>query len=140
MVARLRGLGSRLGSAATSVREAGHLEELGADFIVAQDGEGGGHRGTFLGPWQQAMTGILPQCARWSGSSACQSSRGGFSGHGSRDSFMLPDGGKVGEPGRRADARLVQPGGVSYDSVLVISAAGREDPALRSHPASPSLA
>ena len=59
MLARIRGLGIRLGSSATSVREARHLEGLGADFIIAQGGEAGGHRGTFLGPWEQAMTGTL---------------------------------------------------------------------------------
>jgi NAD(P)H-dependent flavin oxidoreductase YrpB (nitropropane dioxygenase family) len=46
VLARVRGLGIRLGSAATSVREARHLEGLGADFIIAQGGEAGGHRGT----------------------------------------------------------------------------------------------
>jgi nitronate monooxygenase len=55
VLARIRGLGIRLGSAATSVREARHLEGLGADFIIAQGGEAGGHRGTFLGPWEQAV-------------------------------------------------------------------------------------
>ncbi|HYB70826.1 MAG TPA: DUF561 domain-containing protein, partial [Candidatus Bathyarchaeia archaeon] len=58
-IARIRGLGIRLGAAATSVREARHLESLGADFIIAQGGEAGGHRGTFLGSWEQAMTGTL---------------------------------------------------------------------------------
>jgi nitronate monooxygenase len=58
-LSRIRGLGIRLGCAATSVREARHLEGLGADFIIAQGGEAGGHRGTFLGPWEQAMTGTL---------------------------------------------------------------------------------
>jgi nitronate monooxygenase len=57
--ARLRGLGMRIGSAATSVREARRLEELGADFIIAQGAEAGGHRGTFLGPAEHAMTGTL---------------------------------------------------------------------------------
>jgi nitronate monooxygenase len=59
MLARIRALGIRLGSAATSVREARHLEGLGPDFIIAQGGEAGGHRGTFLGPWERAMTGTL---------------------------------------------------------------------------------
>ncbi len=59
MLARIRALGMRLGSAATSVREARHLEGLGADFIIAQGGEAGGHRGTFLGSWEHAMTGTL---------------------------------------------------------------------------------
>ena len=56
---RLRGLGIRLGGSATSVREARHLEGLGVDFVIAQGGEAGGHRGTFLGPWEHAMTGTL---------------------------------------------------------------------------------
>ena len=59
MLARIRGLGIRLGSAATSVQEARYFEGLGADFIIAQGGEAGGHRGTFLGPWEHAMTGTL---------------------------------------------------------------------------------
>src|SRR5258707_8763676 len=59
VLARIRGLGIRLGSAATSVRAARHLEGLGADFIIAQGGEAGGHRSTFLGSWEQAMTGTL---------------------------------------------------------------------------------
>jgi len=59
MLARIRGLGIRLGSAATSVREARYFEGLGADFIIAQGGEAGGHRGTFLGSWEHAMTGTL---------------------------------------------------------------------------------
>ena len=59
VLARIRGLGIRLGSSATSVREARHLEGLGADFIIAQGGEAGGHRGTFLGSWEHAMTGTL---------------------------------------------------------------------------------
>jgi nitronate monooxygenase len=58
-LSRIRGLGIRLGSAATSVREARYLEGLGADFIIAQGGEAGGHRGTFLGSWEHAMTGTL---------------------------------------------------------------------------------
>jgi nitronate monooxygenase len=56
---RLRGLGFVLGSSATSVAEARRLEAMGADFIVAQGAEAGGHRGTFLGTWQHAMTGTL---------------------------------------------------------------------------------
>lgn len=59
VVARFRGLGIRLGCAATSVREARHVEALGADFVIAQGGEAGGHRGTFLGAPEHAMTGTL---------------------------------------------------------------------------------
>lgn len=58
-LARLRGLGIRVGGAATSVQEARRLEALGADFVIAQGAEAGGHRGTFLGSHEQAMTGTL---------------------------------------------------------------------------------
>jgi nitronate monooxygenase len=59
MLARIRGAGIRLGASATSVREARHLEALGIDFLIAQGGEAGGHRGTFLSDPEQAMTGTL---------------------------------------------------------------------------------
>jgi nitronate monooxygenase len=44
---------------ATTVAEARALEAAGVDFIVAQGAEAGGHRGTFLGPYEQALTGTL---------------------------------------------------------------------------------
>lgn len=59
MLARIKDAGIRVGAAATSVREARHLEGLGVDFIVAQGGEAGGHRGTFMGDPEHAMTGTL---------------------------------------------------------------------------------
>ena len=59
MMARIRGLGIRVGAAATTVREARHLESLGVDFIIAQGGEAGGHRSTFMGDPDHAMTGTL---------------------------------------------------------------------------------
>ncbi len=59
VVTRFRGLGIRLGCGATSVREARRLEAMGADFVIAQGGEAGGHRGTFLGSPEHAMTGTL---------------------------------------------------------------------------------
>jgi nitronate monooxygenase len=58
-VSRLRELGIRIGSSATSVREARHLEALGVDFIIAQGSEAGGHRGTFLHDPEHVMTGTL---------------------------------------------------------------------------------
>ena len=58
-LARIRDAGIRVGVAATSVREARALEGLGIDFIVAQGGEAGGHRGTFIGEPEHAMTGTL---------------------------------------------------------------------------------
>ena len=44
---------------ATTVDEARALEQSGIDVIVAQGGEAGGHRGTFQGPWRQALIGTL---------------------------------------------------------------------------------
>ncbi len=49
---------------ATTVREAVKLEESGVDLIVGQGSEAGGHRGTFLGPYQDALVGtmaLIPQ-------------------------------------------------------------------------------
>jgi nitronate monooxygenase len=44
---------------ASSVDEARALEEAGIDAVVAQGFEAGGHRGTFLGPPERALTGTL---------------------------------------------------------------------------------
>jgi len=44
---------------ATHVLEAIVLEESGVDFIIAQGAEAGGHRGTFVGPAEQGLVGIL---------------------------------------------------------------------------------
>lgn len=44
---------------ATTVREARALEATGVDAIVAQSGEAGGHRGTFLGPVEGGLAGTL---------------------------------------------------------------------------------
>ncbi|MCL6627612.1 MAG: nitronate monooxygenase [Alicyclobacillus shizuokensis] len=49
---------------ATSVGEAVALEQAGVDVLVAQGSEAGGHRGTFLGPEEQALIGtmaLIPQ-------------------------------------------------------------------------------
>ena len=56
---RLRALGIKTGGSATCVAEALHLEALGVDFIIAQGGEAGGHRGTFQRNPYEAMTGTL---------------------------------------------------------------------------------
>ena len=51
---------------ATSVREARALEAAGCHAVVAQGGEAGGHRGTFLGPPERGLAGtlaLLPQVA-----------------------------------------------------------------------------
>ncbi|MGP0092683.1 MAG: NAD(P)H-dependent flavin oxidoreductase [Xanthobacteraceae bacterium] len=50
---RLAGIGV-LGTA-TTVEEARRLQEAGVDGIVAQGEEAGAHRGTFAGPFEQAM-------------------------------------------------------------------------------------
>jgi len=44
---------------ATTVDEAGVLDELGVDAICAQGAEAGGHRGTFLGRFEDALVGTL---------------------------------------------------------------------------------
>jgi nitronate monooxygenase len=44
---------------ATTVEEAVALEAAGADAVVAQGAEAGGHRGTFLGPVSAALVGTL---------------------------------------------------------------------------------
>jgi nitronate monooxygenase len=49
--------GSVVLGTATTVEEAVELERAGVDAIVAQSGEAGGHRGTFLGPFEEAVVG-----------------------------------------------------------------------------------
>jgi nitronate monooxygenase len=58
-LARLREGGVVLGGTATTVHEARLLEAAGVDFLVAQGGEAGGHRGTFAGPFEEALVGTL---------------------------------------------------------------------------------
>jgi len=61
-VARIRALqaaGIRVGGSATCVAEAKRLRDLGMDFIVAQGGEAGGHRGTWMRDPDTALTGTL---------------------------------------------------------------------------------
>jgi nitronate monooxygenase len=48
LLARVKGAGAKVMSSATTVREAIWLEEQGADVIIAQGAEAGGHRGMFL--------------------------------------------------------------------------------------------
>jgi nitronate monooxygenase len=48
-----------LGGSATCAEEAKRLEQAGYDFVVAQGGEAGGHRGTYLRDPYQALTGTL---------------------------------------------------------------------------------
>ncbi|MEA2791801.1 MAG: nitronate monooxygenase [Acetobacteraceae bacterium] len=48
LVARVKAAGCRILCSATTVAEARRLEQLGADAIIAQGAEAGGHRGMFL--------------------------------------------------------------------------------------------
>ncbi len=48
-----------VGGSATCVAEAQHLEKLGFDFVIAQGGEAGGHRGSYLRDPYQSLTGTL---------------------------------------------------------------------------------
>jgi nitronate monooxygenase len=58
-LARLREAEILTFGTATSVAEALALEAAGVDVIVAQGSEAGGHRGTFLGSFEEAMIGTL---------------------------------------------------------------------------------
>jgi nitronate monooxygenase len=51
--------GILVGGSATCVAEAQHLESLGFDFVIAQGGEAGGHRGSYLRDPYQSLTGTL---------------------------------------------------------------------------------
>jgi nitronate monooxygenase len=67
LLARVRALGARIISSATTVAEARWLEAHGVDAIVAQGLEAGGHRGMFLSedPTTQLGTfALLPQVVR----------------------------------------------------------------------------
>ena len=60
----IRSSGSVILSSATTVREALALEAQGADAIIAQGWEAGGHRGTFASPFAHAQVGtfaLVPQ-------------------------------------------------------------------------------
>lgn len=62
----VREAGSVILGTATTVAEAVELERLGVDAIVAQSGEAGGHRGTFLGSFEDAVVGgvaLVPRIA-----------------------------------------------------------------------------
>jgi nitronate monooxygenase len=55
----LQAKGILCGGSATCIAEAKQLEELGYDFVIAQGGEAGGHRGTHLRNPADAMTGTF---------------------------------------------------------------------------------
>jgi nitronate monooxygenase len=60
LLARVKAAGCRVMSSATTVEEARWLEAHGADVIIAQGNEAGGHRGTFLGPDANAVIASQP--------------------------------------------------------------------------------
>lgn len=65
-LARCRELGILTVGTATTVAEAVALEQDGVDAVVAQGAEAGGHRGTFLGGFEESLIGtvaLVPQVA-----------------------------------------------------------------------------
>jgi nitronate monooxygenase len=67
LVARVKGWGAKVLSSATTVEEARWLEAHGADAVIAQGLEAGGHRGMFLSADLATQTGtfaLLPQVVR----------------------------------------------------------------------------
>jgi nitronate monooxygenase len=67
LLMRVRAWGSKIVSSATTVEEALWLETHGADLIIAQGLEAGGHRGTFLSHdlnGQMGTFALVPQIAR----------------------------------------------------------------------------
>ena len=67
LVARLHALGAKILASATTVDEARWLEAQGADAIIAQGNEAGGHRGNFLATDLTTQVGtfsLLPQIVR----------------------------------------------------------------------------
>ena len=58
-VKRLQGKGMLVGGSANCVAEAKGLEAAGFDFVIAQGGEAGGHRGSYLRDPYQSLTGTL---------------------------------------------------------------------------------
>ena len=55
----LKALGITVGGSATCIEEAQKLESLGFEFVIAQGGEAGGHRGSYLRDPYTALTGTL---------------------------------------------------------------------------------
>ena len=59
IVGRLKDGGAKVAGTATTVREGLRLEGDGVDIVVAQGSESGGHRGTFLGDFGDALIGTM---------------------------------------------------------------------------------
>jgi len=67
LVARVKGWGAKILASATTVEEARWLEAHGADIVIAQGVEAGGHRGIFLSDDLTTQVGtfaLLPQMVR----------------------------------------------------------------------------
>ena len=60
VLARFKERGVFFIGTATTLEEALACQAAGVDAVCAQGAEAGAHRGTFLGPWQDAMIGTLP--------------------------------------------------------------------------------
>ena len=58
-IKQFKALNILVGGSATCVAEAQRLESLGFDFVIAQGGEAGGHRGSYLRDPYQSLTGTL---------------------------------------------------------------------------------
>ena len=58
-VKQFKDLGIAVGGSANCIAEAQHLESLGFDFVIAQGGEAGGHRGSYLRDPYASLTGTL---------------------------------------------------------------------------------
>ena len=58
-IRKLKAKNILVGGSATCVAEAQRLESLGFDFVIAQGGEAGGHRGSYLRDPYQSLTGTL---------------------------------------------------------------------------------
>jgi nitronate monooxygenase len=66
LLRRVKAIGAKVISSATTVREAEFLEEAGCDAIIAQGYEAGGHRGMFLAQTVDSQVGtfaLVPQIA-----------------------------------------------------------------------------
>ena len=61
LVNRVKSMGAKVLSSATTVKEAQWLEANGADIIVAQGVEAGGHRGIFLSEDTESVDGRAPK-------------------------------------------------------------------------------
>ena len=59
LVGRLKENGATVVGTATTVREGLRLEQDGVDVVVAQGSEAGGHRGTFLSDFEDALVGTI---------------------------------------------------------------------------------